>query len=139
MKFEKFIETEHSKIGNKVWVCDYRYNDITNKPIRHIRPTEVQILDNKDMPGNKIVYYSEIHFRPLSKNGAVLKKVIAPFDNTGYKSNTGTSINVFLTKEECHEHYIKQAKEIQLQFLIEVENLNRKINLISENIETLND
>lgn len=108
MTFEEFMKTPECKIGNIVWVCDYRYNDLSlSKPIRHVPPTEVEIWSNDDLPKNKRVYYSSIHFRPIGK-----KVVIAPFDNTGFRSYTGVSLNVFLTEKEAKDHYRVACKNL---------------------------
>lgn len=109
MDYKEFEEKNGLMIGSTVWICDYRYRDIDDKPIRHVKPTQVIIVDNEELPKNKRVYYSEVHFRPLGKSGAPLKQVIAPFDNTGYRSNTGTSVNIFFTEEECNAHYAYQC------------------------------
>lgn len=135
MKFEEFIKTECNKLGNRVWVCDYRHNDISNKPIRHVEPKEVEIFSNDDLPKGKTVYYSDIHFRPVGVRGSVLHQIIAPFDNTGYRSNTGDSLNVFLTKRECVEHYIKQSREVQSEIITERERLNERLDKMVEDIE----
>lgn len=104
------------KIGEEVWICDYRFNDIDNQPIRHVKPTKVIVVSNEELPGNKTVYYSEFHFRPFGKNGKPLAQVIAPYDNTGYRSNTGTSLNIFYDEKECVKHYKKQCRTIIIDF-----------------------
>ena len=101
--------------GDLVWVCDFRFNEYSEawKPIRHVRPTQVQITSNEQLPKNKDVYYSESHFLALGKSGKPLKgKVIAPFDNTGYHASTGTPLNVFTSESECKSHYKKQCEAV---------------------------
>ena len=107
--------TSGSRDGETVWVCDIRYNVYSEatKPLRHVMPTQVQVTNNDQLPKNKTVYYSDSHFLVLSKSGKPLKsKVIAPFDNTGYRAHTGTPLNVFTTAAECKAHYKKQCDEI---------------------------
>lgn len=30
--------------GKEVWICDFRYTDSNNKPIRHVKPTKAMIM-----------------------------------------------------------------------------------------------
>lgn len=135
MKYHEFIKQEGKSVGKRVWVCDYRHNDILKKPIRHVPPKEVEIFDNHDLPKPKKVYYSHIHFRPINKKGAALKQVIAPFDNTGYRSYEGESLNIFLTKEECIEYYLKQCRKVQAEIVAERVMVNKKLDEMIESVE----
>ena len=95
--------------GKTVYICDLRYNDYSNKPIRQVKPTKVLIRSNSET--NTRVYYSESHFIPFNKKDEPIKtKVIKPYDNTGYRSYTGEPLNAFDTLEECEKHYKKQVK-----------------------------
>lgn len=123
------------KIGDKVWICDYRYNDVQEKAIRHVAPQEVAIVSNEDLPKNKTVYYSDIHFRPIGKKGNTLARIIAPYDNTGYRSYTGVSINIFLTKEDCINHYLKQCEEIKELIVFEKERAIEKLNKLLKEVD----
>jgi len=105
-----------AKIGEEVWICDYRYNDVDNKAIRHIPPKKVVVVSNEDLPKNKRVYYSDFHFREVKGNGKHSNTVIAPYDNTGYRAYTGVSLNIFYNKEECIKHYLSQCVENMKQF-----------------------
>jgi hypothetical protein len=97
-------------IDKRFWICDYRLNySKDKKPIRNIQPKLIQVFSNDDLPKNKKVYYSPIHFREI-KNGKLLSTIIAPFDNTGYRSYTGVSVNIFNTYEECKECFDTQCQ-----------------------------
>lgn len=126
-------------IGEEVWICDYRYNDIDNKPIRHIQPKKVVVVSNEDLPKNKTVYYSEFHFKAIKENGKPSSTIIAPFDNTGFRSFTGESLNIFYSEDECRKHYKKQCKENLKKFeaakTSKVEIYDKKINEIKEEME----
>lgn len=102
-----YKEIAEGKHNNKiVWICDLRYNDYTQKPIRHIKPTKVLIRDNSQTTKN--IYYSASHFVGLNKKGEPIKsKVISLFDNTGFRSRTGTPLDCFETEAECIEGYKK--------------------------------
>jgi hypothetical protein len=102
--------TSGSRNGQTLWICDLRYNDYHNKPIRHIKPTKVLVRSNNET--KKKIYYSHSHFVALNKKDEPLKsKVFAPFDNTGYRMRTGTSLNCFETMDECDAHYRIQCRD----------------------------
>ncbi|MCR8641392.1 hypothetical protein NV379_01870 [Paenibacillus sp. N1-5-1-14] len=103
-------------VGDFVYICDYRFKDINNKAIRHIKPVKVIVCSNEDLPKNKRVYYSEHHFKPVDKNGKVKAQIIAPYDNTGYRFHTGTSLNIFFNERDCVKKYKNQCLEILEQF-----------------------
>lgn len=109
-----YVENLESVLGKMVWICDYRANaDPTKKPIRNIKPTPVVVTDAKET--SKTIYYSPVYFRPVNR-GKISSTVIAPLDNTGYRCCSGTSVNIFYTKEECVKCYreqVRQANEIR--------------------------
>ena len=121
MKIDTKEIREGGRIGEKVWICDYRRPDLYKKPIRNITPTLCVICSNDDLPKNKTVYYSETHFRPVSAKGVVLKKIISPVDNTGFRSYSGVELSVFDSEEECKKHFVKQCFSVagKLRDLIE--------------------
>lgn len=113
-ELEELINKGDLREGDKVWICDYRLNDSPlEKPIRHVAPIEVIISNNNTLPKNKTVYYSSYHFRGITKKGTPSSKIIAPYDNTGYRTYTGVSLNIFLDEIECKKHYRKQCEEIK--------------------------
>lgn len=111
MKWEKYLETEGSVVGNRVYIVDIRMSD-GNAYIRHVEPTLVEITNNSELPKGKNIYYSNYHFRKVGKKGNVLKQIIAPFDNTGYRAYTGVSVYVFNTYEEAVDKYNSQLDEV---------------------------
>ncbi len=114
-------------IGQEVWVCDYRLNSDKRleKPIRHVKPTLVRVVGNEET--RETVYYSEYHFRPLNKSGGILKKVIKPYDNTGFRSFTGVSLNIFFTEKECREYYKQQCLQIKKELKEQLERTKKHI------------
>ncbi|AFV21887.1 MULTISPECIES: hypothetical protein [Bacillus] len=131
--FEELIG-DTVKEGDKVWICDYRHNNILESAIRHVPPQEVAVIDNAKLPKNKTVYYSSYHFRPLGKKGAPLSKIIVPYDNTGYRSITGISLNIFFTEEECRQCYKKQCEVIKEQIEYEKKRVENSMNLKMEDV-----
>lgn len=108
-------------IGKQVWICDFRLNkDKDIKPIRKITPKLVQVFSNDDLPKGKNVYYSPVHFKEIKK-GKVLSTVIAPYDNTGYRTYTGVSVNIFDTEKECVDFFRKQCDEVIKEYNEEME------------------
>ncbi|GAA4879094.1 hypothetical protein GCM10023310_69020 [Paenibacillus vulneris] len=128
-------------IGDIVYICDYRFNDIDNQPIRHIPPMKVVVCSNEDLPKNKRVYYSEVHFRPIGTNGKVQSRIIAPFDNTGYRAYTGTSLNIFYDEQKSKDFYRTQCKENIKRFneakVNKVAYYDKKIEEINKEMESL--
>lgn len=103
------VEGLENVIGKMVWICDYRANaDPTKKPIRNIKPTQVVVTDANE--SKKPIYYSPVYFRPVNET-KVSSTIIAPIDNTGYRCCSGTSVNIFYTKEECVKCYREQVRQ----------------------------
>jgi hypothetical protein len=100
---------EGKRDGQLLWICDYRIKDVANKPIRHVEPQQVIVRPNDDKHN---VYYSESHFAPLNAKGLATSKVLAPFDNTGYRSFPGTPVQVFDNEIECREAYKQACKAV---------------------------
>lgn len=98
--------------GKVVWVCHYLQPGLLKKPLRNVPPTEVQIVCNEQLPKNKTVYYSEVHFRQV-KNGKVLSKVISPVDNTGHRMHCGNELHVFDSEAECIEQWNSEVKSVR--------------------------
>ena len=114
------MKIEPKDIGNYVnkfvWICDYRYNDYLQKPIRKVLPQKVMVRDNQET--NKRIYYSEYHFCCLNKNDEPLKsKIIGIYDNTGYRSYAGVPLNIFDNKEECYECFYNLCDIIIKEFI----------------------
>jgi len=129
-KLETKTEDEF-KVGERIFICDYRQSG-GHKPIRHIRPMEVMIVSNDELPKNKTVYYSEYHFRPYSeKTGKLLARVIAPFDNTGYRSYTGVKLNMYRTMKEAQDKYNEQYDKMHVGERIAQEDAD-KVDVLQE-------
>lgn len=90
--------------GKQVWICDYRRPDLSKKPIRNIAPILVEVVSNSKLPKNKVIYYSDSHFRPVGKKG-LTKKIIPVYDNTGFRLYPGVPLRVFIEFEDCMTHY----------------------------------
>jgi len=131
MKFEEFITIDECHDGNIVWVCDYRYNDYSKKPIRHLKPTKVKVCSKGILPKNEKLYYTDIFFMSIKGN-----KIIKLYDNTGYRSFPGIAVQVFLSEEESFRYYSAIGQEI-IQDLLSfkekyIENLDKRIFKIRE-------
>ena len=96
--------------GKYVWVCDYRFTNMNEKPIRHVAPQKVFVRSNTETP--KRFYYSESHFVALNTKGGLTTKIITLYDNTGFRSFPGVDLSVFENEEECRVCYRDQCKEI---------------------------
>lgn len=120
-------------LGKDVWICDYRLGQggATNKPIRSIKPTQVRIFDNEQLPENKQVKYSPIYFKEI-KNGKITSKIIAPYDNTGYRWYFSVSVNIFEDEKACLLHYKQQIKRVLSQYDDEINRLSNDRKAISE-------
>lgn len=97
-------------IGQELWVCDYRYDNFGNKPIRHVRPTKVNCVSIDET--NKRVNYSECFFREGDKKSSLIKL----YDNTGYRTFPGIPLQSFTTEQECRKAYDSAKKKLREEF-----------------------
>lgn len=108
MEIDSHKISDGSKDGQMVWICDLRYDNYNEKPIRHVRPTHVLVRSNSET--TKKIYYSSSHFVELNKKGEpVNSKVKGLFDNTGFRGRTGTPLRVFDNEADCKKAYTKQV------------------------------
>ena len=119
-------------VNNVLWVCDYRYKDIANKPIRHVKPIKVSLTHNSKT--KKRVYYSDYHLAPFGKKGQVLKQVIPIFDNTGYRGYTGIPLQMFDTETECRDAYKLQQSEVLIQLEVWYTQATNRYEFIKEGL-----
>lgn len=115
-------------VGKKVWICDFRLgkDGVYSKPIRHVKPTEAEV-DNI-VHSKKTIYYSPIYF----KAG---KKEIAPYDNTGYRSCPGSSLQIFENEQECRAFYKSQVDGIKKQYFEAIESFTNSMNAKIKELE----
>lgn len=125
-ELKALIESGEVNIGDKVWICDYRFDDPTNKPMRNIAPQQVFIMDNSST--KKRVYYSDFYFAPISAKGTPLATVIAPFDNTGFRGYTGVSVGIFLQEKDCRDYFVKQCGEARQKIEKARDEFTKKMN-----------
>ncbi|HHT98015.1 MAG TPA: hypothetical protein GXZ90_09010 [Clostridiales bacterium] len=126
MKWNEYLNENENPVNKMVWIVDIRTSD-GNSYIRNVEPTLVIITSNEDLPKNKRIYYSDYHFRKVGKNGNILKQIIAPYDNTGYRSYPGASVNVFETYEEAITKYNEQIDEVIKELTIRKRELDTVI------------
>ena len=100
--------------GEQVWICDLRYSSLSEKAIRKVPPTLVEIVSNDETTMR--VNYSHSHFRAINAAGKRMAKVIKLFDNTGYRSFSGVALEVFETEAECVEHWNQRCDEVAGEF-----------------------
>ncbi len=113
IEIKDLIDDDSPFIGKKLWISDFRREDIDKKPNRHIRPQLALLRHNDELPARKSIYYSNTHFVGLNKKGEAAKsKIMSIFDNTGYRWRTGTPVKIFDSEQECRASYVAQAKEI---------------------------
>lgn len=126
--------------GQKLWICDYR-KTIDKKAARHVKPTEVFIADKSifDEAGlDPTIYYSMVGFAQLNKDGTPnLKKLISPFDTTGYRSYSGIGVLVFDNEDECIDAYNDQIQTVLKMYEIEIENAIKRLAAESQEIKNL--
>lgn len=94
-------------LGKTVWICDFRNSakDIFGKPIRAIAPKQVVVCDAEN--AKKVIFYSPIYFREVGKNGKLKAAEINAVDNTGFRSDAGTSLQIFEDRDACVACYKK--------------------------------
>jgi hypothetical protein len=94
-----------------VYVCHFNKPDMDKKPLRNVPPTKCVVSSNSKLPTNKKIYYSESHYSPLSAKDVITKKIIAPQDNTGFRSSIGNSLYTFHNYEDCSSLWNMQLSE----------------------------
>lgn len=114
--------------GEVVWICHYNRPDLNKKPLRNVPPTKCLVVNNKDLPKGKRIYYSYSHFVKIGKNGSITKQVISPVDNTGYRSIQGNPLHTFRTEEECVEQWNKDLDAVHKQ-------LSEKLKVVVKKVE----
>ncbi len=98
-----------------VWIFDLRYTDFNKKPIRKVLPQRVFVRSNEET--KKKIYYSSSHFVRLNKHGdPVSSKIIALFDNTGYRSYTGNPLRIFNDEHECKMAFQATCNNLAKEF-----------------------
>jgi len=130
MNFNQFLLENETVIGKQIWIVDYRRGK-SGGYVRHVPPTLVKVTCNSELPKNKRVYYSDYHFRKV-KNGKVSKEILAPYDNTGYRSYTGVSVNIFYTYEEAAKKYNEQIEEIIYLYNNEIKNIRNEMDEVND-------
>jgi hypothetical protein len=111
---ELIDKKQHLIAGMVVWACDYRYTSLDDKPIRHVKPTKCLVRHTDETDKN--IYYSDFFLSPYGKKGQILKRVIPIYDNTGYRTMSGTALLMFDNEIECREAY-KEFKTKNLLLL----------------------
>lgn len=126
--------------GKKLWICDYR-KTIDKKAARHVKPTEVFIADKTifDAAGlDPTIYYSMVGFATLKKDGSPnLKKLIPPFDNTGYRSYAGVGVAVFDNENECIDYYNGQVEATVAMYEIKIQHVIGQLSQEMQEIKNL--
>lgn len=133
MQYKNEEVTEGLLNGKKVWICDYRFNDMSEKAIRHIKPTLVLVRDNSET--KKRIYDSCSHFVAINSKGKPLEtRVITPFDNTRSRWSTGIMVRVFDNEKECKEEYVRMCRVIAADFQRWIEAQTAYVNIFLNKI-----
>lgn len=131
----KEITDGNKWVGKMVWICDFRRPDLDKKPIRHVRPTNVLVRSNEELPPKTRIYYSNNHFCKLNSKGEPTASGIIPVvDNTGYRMISGTPVLVFDNEEECNEAYCIMADAIIDQLDLKMSSVLLDLNKQKEDI-----
>jgi hypothetical protein len=134
------VVKDESFVGKKLWVCDYR-KTIDKKASRHVKPTEIYIAGKKDFDEAGLsprIYYSAVGFATLKKDGSPnLKKLIPPFDNTGYRSYAGIGVAVFDNENECIDYYNGQVEATVAMYEIKIQHVIGQLSQEMQEIKNL--
>ena len=84
-----------------IWICGLYYNDIGNKPTRHVKPTFVYVSKRKGR------YWDHCEFLKMKKNGEHTRTIIKLKDNTTWSKD----LSCFDNERECNDEYIKKTVE----------------------------
>lgn len=102
--------------GQEVWICDLRYENYSEKPIRKVKPTLVTVRNNSELPKGTNIYYSDYHFAIKGKDGKFKNTIIKLFDNTGFRSFPGTPLMIFDNEQECRDYYEDRIAVVRAEF-----------------------
>lgn len=114
MKFSEFEEGINQgalHLDEDYWACDFRYLDVTQKPVRGMRPLRGrfnQYVLNHGYGSPETTY----DFQSYGKSDKLLSSRISVKDGQYYNINY---VHVFLNKEECFEFYKKQCLDVEAQ------------------------
>ncbi len=117
-----------TEVHETVWICDYRHLNISEKPIRHVKPTKGMLTSK---PCAYIGY--RYTFVPFKKNGELKAKPISLYDNTSWP----TFVRVFSTEDECRKCYKEMAKIVLDDFEHFLNNTQHQFNFLKSQFEKL--
>jgi len=127
------ITKNNTYLNKDVWVCDLRFNNGIEKPIRKVKPIKVNVQSAE--LAKKTIYYSNNALIPYNKKGELnFNQAIGIYDNTGFRSFPGVPLEIFDSEEECVERYkwlVRQAINILIK------TRENTIQIINDRISTL--
>ncbi len=106
MKINLNKQNGQKEVNEIVWICDYRHLNISQKAIRHIKPTKGMLTSKQTFYGYQYV------FVPFKKNGELKSKAISLYDNT----YSQIPVKLFSSEEECRKCYKEMAKIVLDEF-----------------------
>jgi hypothetical protein len=129
----KDITNGGTYLNKDVWVCDLRFNNCLEKPIRKVEPIKVSVQNTALV--KKTIYYSDNALVPYNKKGELnFNQAFGIYDNTGFRSYPGVPLEIFDSEKECVERY-----KILAQDAIEGLEIAKKsmIDIVDERINKL--
>lgn len=111
------MKIDHNRIlngnlsGHILWVTDLHFRDLQKKAIRNVPPTKVLVRPNSALTKPMSIYYSDYHLVVLGRDNKPTSKIIQLFDNTGYRSRTGSPVLLFTNEKDAKEAYAALAQK----------------------------
>lgn len=125
---DKTLEHEGNYVNQDLYIAEANFK--IGRP-RIIQPVRAKLVSKEEAPKNKTIYYSYNFFKVYKPNGKLDSKVVAVFDNTGFRSYRGNPISIFDNYDEAVVWFNKEIQKV-----IDERNKAREVLLKNHDDET---
>lgn len=125
---DKTLEHEGNYVNQDLFIAEANFK--IGRP-RIIQPVRAKLVPREEAPKNKTIYYSYNFFKVYKDNGKLDSKVVAVFDNTGFRGYRGNPISIFDNYDEAVTWF-----NAEIQKVIDERNKQREVLLKNHDEET---
>lgn len=116
---DKTLEHEGNYVNQDLFIAEANFK--IGRP-RIIQPVRAKLVPREEAPKNKTIYYSYNFFKVYKANGKLDSKVVAVFDNTGFRGYRGNPISIFDNYDEAVTWF-----NAEIQKVIDERNKQREV------------